>query len=348
MKQRRISRRRNTRKFRGGAQDRLGDNVLQASLYGLPRPGRRFVPVNAYYRAIGDSLSRGYALLIGPRIGTTNEAILRATYPFEECIILLEFEIPAEYPNVPPNVLHRTPTILGTPDYRIHPNLYEAYAGGPLFDGKVCLGLLGTYGDNEWTSDKTISKVLSFDEGILGILEADPGKYEPTSSRALMSSNHPQGILYNKHTFAECLEYTTRIYQAILQGEELPSILQPFREVLTRRAYSALDFLTKKVEDFITLNGESEMRLDRDFYRHKQERTVNFWRLHQQLLDALDSVPEELRVNVFPEDELRRIAERRATVRGPLILQELPVRNSRRRNGNGNGIYNLIMPPNNG
>ncbi len=322
-------------------------HVKEAMFLGRILPGQAFVPVNAYYRPVGDNLNRGCALLIGPRIGISNDSVKKATYPFEECIVLLSFEFPHDYPRSPPKVKHLTPSILGAPDYRIHPNLYETIPELPLLDRKVCLNLLNTYQSPEWTATKTIVNILSSDEGILGILEADPGKYEPSGYEQFYTSAYMRGVNYNKHTFAECLEYTARIYEAVINDEDLPPCLAPFREILKKRAYSALNFLRNKVEAFIRLNGEGEMLLERDrITMHKRERQVDFWRLHEILREIIDRIPGHLRVNVFPESEMEQIARERATIvrpnrpyRGENLLSHERRRNAYHDEG-------LILPPN--
>lgn len=328
-----------TRKQYGGALQnprRVRRNVVQGSQIGEPPAGEEATkPLgssNLYYAIKDEDITQGYALIIGPRSymgGRFQTSLDRevARYPFEECLFLFSISLPDDYPHQPPRFLHQTPGILGTPNYRIHPNLYEANEYSD--SRKTCLGILNTYGEPEWRETETITSVL---EKMATILYNDPGTFEPMTGslyESVLSSGriNREGVLYNQHSFAEALEYTCAIYTAVIRAVNdinhrytfdspaismemlaqagLPPILLPFANALIRRAYGALTFLTTKVDSFLIYNRDptnplsGQIYLEADRMRHKRERTVDFEELKTCLQDALDSIPEGLRTDII-------------------------------------------------
>jgi hypothetical protein len=143
-------------------------------------------------------------------------------------------------------------------------------------------------------------------------LESDPGTYEPGVERNY-SSRFADGINYNKHSFVECLEYTAAIYNAVFNEDQLPRSIAPFGDILKRRAYSALDFLMQKLDDFIVLNGnQSVIRLEADInFGHKGVRMVDLRMIRARLEQAQASIPDDLRVHTFSDEEQVAIQRRR-------------------------------------
>lgn len=90
-----------------------------------------------YVRGSESSLASYQFVIAGPR-----------DTPYDNGLFLYQMLIPSDYPNVPPQILILT---TGGGRYRINPNLYSG--------GKVCINLLGTFG-NVWTNGCTIVQVL--------------------------------------------------------------------------------------------------------------------------------------------------------------------------------------------
>ena len=84
---------------------------------------------------------------------------------FHHGIFLFQFDIPDHYPFDPPKVTFLTGGIVNG---RIHPNLYK--------EGKVCLSILNTWGNKEWSPLLTIEKVILT---IKGLLDNNPLAHEP-------------------------------------------------------------------------------------------------------------------------------------------------------------------------
>lgn len=267
---------------------------------------------NLFYSTEEDNLLKGHALVIAPRYGSESDADIKAAkYPYEECLFFFDIDLPDSGPNYypvgPPHLFHQTPFFK---NYRLHPNLYE-HGSVDTYSGKVCLGILGTWGNNDWQSTMSISDVL---QGIMGILEANPGTYEPGCGG--FTDKSPQGILYNQHAMYESIEITCKVYENVLKcinpqstsnsvvinaskvaSERVPAFLKPFLDPLARRAFSSLGFLIGKIEEFIRVQGKSTLTLAT--VMHHDGKVVDFGKLKKCLENVRASIPKGLQKNVF-------------------------------------------------
>jgi ubiquitin-protein ligase len=89
--------------------------------------------------------------------------------PFEGTFLYFSIK-PENYPNDPPKVKFLTPYSVAC---RMHPNLYA--------EGKVCLSILGTWGNMEWSPLLTFEKILLT---IQGLLDNNPIAHEPGFEKA--------------------------------------------------------------------------------------------------------------------------------------------------------------------
>ena len=303
-KTRKGGKRRHTKKQRGGADfKRLQKNIIAASKLGASDDS------NLYYFVEEDDITKGHALVIAPRLSGVTDADLKAAkYPYEECLFFFDVNLggdpPNDYPNAPPKLKHQTPA-LGK-NYRLHPNLYE-FSGMEQYSGKVCLGILGTWGNNDWKSSMSISEVL---QGIMGILEANPGTYEPGCTS--YTDKNLTGILYNTHVMYESIELTCRAYEKVFKALTLgannslkfentkliPPFLTPFLEVLAKRGFSALNFLIGKVEAFIRVNG-GKTKMQLSDVMHHGAKNADFGALKECLESVKASIPKALQKNIF-------------------------------------------------
>lgn len=295
------------RRQRGGSeQHRIMKNVQRASKLG-EEPD-----TNLYYAGDENNIRKGVALVIAPRYGSRSDAEIKAAkYPYEECLFFFSVDLPEvppnHYPNAPPHFKHETPFFK---NYRLHPNLYQ-YSGTELYSGKVCLGILGTWGNNDWNSNMSIADVL---QGIMGILEANPGTYEPSCTS--FTDKNSAGILYNQHAMYEAIETTCKAYEIVLKcvtadstsnsvrfntskvkAERVPPFVEPFLEPLAKRAYSALSFLSGKIDEFIKANGKSSLSLASDM--HHTGKNADFAALKACIDGVKVKIPAGLRKNTF-------------------------------------------------
>ena len=103
-----------------------------------------------------------------PRNGMLNDIIGIVVGPedsvYTGSVMLFSFSF-QNYPSNPPQVKFLSPD---SSTCRIHPNLYA--------DGKVCLNILGTWGENRWSPILTIDKILFT---IQSLLDDNPISHEP-------------------------------------------------------------------------------------------------------------------------------------------------------------------------
>jgi ubiquitin-protein ligase len=118
--------------------------------------------------------------------------------PYENGLFEFDVEIPANYPNVPPNVLIKT---TGNQTVRFNPNLYST--------GKVCLSLLGTWsghGGENWNNTSTCIQVMVSIQSL--ILVDHPYFNEPGYESTYQT---PMGMtrseLYNNNLYLETINW---------------------------------------------------------------------------------------------------------------------------------------------
>ena len=107
--------------------------------------------------------------------------------PYENGFFFFDVIFPDDYPFSPPTLKYRT----NGNKIRFNPNLYR--------NGKVCLSILNTWDGPGWSPCNTISTVML---SILGlVMTKDPIRNEPG--------------------FSDCKEFTSQVYNAIIQHETL-------------------------------------------------------------------------------------------------------------------------------
>ena len=131
--------------------------------------------------------------------------IIPSTYPYDDGLFLFEFKFGPNYPMNPPEV-----TFYPKQNYaRLHPNFYEL--------GKICLSVINTWGDDDWTPSMSILSIIS-------ILEARFDSkslcYEPGRERALQKDidDNNQVIQFAKYLLiCDILEKKHQIYEDFYQ-----------------------------------------------------------------------------------------------------------------------------------
>jgi ubiquitin-protein ligase len=168
------------------------------------------------------NIRKGHALLIGPE-GT----------PYAFCPLLFEFQVPEEYPLVPPRVGFLTSDEIT----RFHPNLYIPTMTAP---GKVCLSILGTYSGPSWVSTMNLQTVL---KSIYSLLNENPITNEPGWERYTLEDQVAKGYadfvqfrLVN-HTLAEHARgHPGNPFQEFLNGEWATRTLPRLRALIQQKA----------------------------------------------------------------------------------------------------------------
>ena len=162
-----------------------------------------------FYFYSDDNITKGTAYLFGPE-----------NTPYEYIPLEFSFNIPDDYPFVPPKVTYLTNDGLT----RFHPNFYV--------EGKVCLSILGTYSGPKWASSLNISSVLL---SIYSLLTKNPLQHEPGYEN--LNEHHPKCSQYSdyiEHNIIQLFFKNYEIYKKI-DDDEFQAKLEKSREKLIEK-----------------------------------------------------------------------------------------------------------------
>jgi ubiquitin-protein ligase len=237
-----------------------------------------------YYHQEPTNIQKGSALMFGPQITQmdaegepifSTDEIKHVPFPFERCIFSFEIQFPDTYPGIPPIYKFLNSAYHGSESFRFHPNLYEQNIGAT--SGKVCVGMLGTWGANEWKPTLTIEDTLNAVKNLLGMnpIHAEPSLQE-------MPVTDPRLISYNYSVFYHSVRLTASIFQSVLDKAVKPQ-LEPFIPVFKRRMLSDLTFLLKKVTavtDDLLKEKKNPFVTTPDIH-HRTSQSLDFFDLRQ-------------------------------------------------------------------
>jgi ubiquitin-protein ligase len=99
-----------------------------------------------------------YIMIYGPEKKYDSCAEKEIETPYYGGFYLFKMKFPDNYPISPPFMGFRT----SFSDWRCHPNFYERSAGASEenLGGKVCLSMINTFGNQDWTPSRRISEIL--------------------------------------------------------------------------------------------------------------------------------------------------------------------------------------------
>ena len=124
--------------------------------------------------------------------------IIPNVYPYEDGLFLFEFTFPDDYPHIPPQVIFYPKQNYA----RMHPNFYE--------NGKVCLSVINTWGDEDWTPSMSILSIITILESRF---DSRSLCYEPCREKSLQVEidNNNKIIEYAKYlSICDILELCNR------------------------------------------------------------------------------------------------------------------------------------------
>ncbi len=134
---------------------------------------------NIFYYPNDRHLFEGYGLVIG-----TNDS------PYSDGYYLVKFSFTDRYPFEPPKCKYITFTSI-----RQNPNLYE--------NGKVCLSILGTWGDSTWKPVFNLESILlSIQSNVLvkNALDNEP-EYDWSLTEPEMTEEYDEVIRYTNYKY---------------------------------------------------------------------------------------------------------------------------------------------------
>jgi ubiquitin-conjugating enzyme E2 Z len=164
--------------------------------------------IGIYYKQDMDVLTKGVAMIIGPKDSV-----------YANCLLFFKFDFPSDYPFQPPTVTFLT----HDGKTRFHPNLYR--------DGKVCLSILGTYSGPSWQSTMSFSMILL---SLKTLLDKNPLNHEPGYETTPLT--HTYALHYSLYVQYHIVKYTVneliqRVYLHIFE-HDIPHVLPQLKENL--------------------------------------------------------------------------------------------------------------------
>lgn len=183
---------------------------------------------NIYILSYEEDINNFMAMIVGPK-----DTI------YEGGIFLFDIKLPYDYPFQPPVFKFISPVYSDIG--RIHPNLYE--------NGKVCLSILNTWGNHEWSS---VQNIISVCETIQSLLDNDPISHEPAFSN---HNSRPESINYKLAAKYKSLKMSKDIYNIRTRFPEFICLKIQEKYIEHKEAYTrlSLEIINKKINN-ITYN----------------------------------------------------------------------------------------------
>lgn len=152
------------------AYSRLATEVKNVNIY-----------PNMHIDVLNDDLSTLRAMVIGPEDS-----------PYEGGFFMFDVLPHQRFPVEPHTMYHQTTR------QRVHPNLYAAP------NGKVCLSILGTWGQREWSPILSLEKILLT---IQGLMDNNPLTNEPGFELTKPDSENGKGYIHASSmiTLSDCV-----------------------------------------------------------------------------------------------------------------------------------------------
>ena len=187
------------------------------------------------YFHVDDGDIRTMKVLIIPR--PKNEGSLVSPYTYGN--FMFEFNFSEEYPLSPPKItFHPKQSFC-----RLHPNYYQC--------GKVCLSIINTWSNNDWTPSTSILCLINILEERLN---ENAICFEPSRE---MSSVH------QKNVYNEAVEYA-KYYITILKIKNYKEF-NDFNDIIQDELRANIDHLLERAK---TLNNKNILTTMNDLYGH--------------------------------------------------------------------------------
>lgn len=182
-----------------------------------------------YYNPDEDDISKGYAMIMGPK-----------DTPYQYGYYFFEFKFYENYPYQPPHVIYRTNDGI----IRYNPNFYKA--------GKVCLSILNTWPGERWSSCQTLRSILIT---LQMTMNDEPLKNEP----GVNDDKHKEAIkIYNEIIYYKNIDFV--ILEYLKHPEKIPDKFSIFydsmKDEFNKNKDNILDYINNHINDkgYLTSN----------------------------------------------------------------------------------------------
>lgn len=177
-----------------------------------------------YYEPDADDISKGYAMIIGPK-----------DTPYQYGYYFFEFNFPDNYPFQPPHVVYKTNDGI----VRFNPNFYKS--------GKVCLSILNTWPGERWSSCQTLRSVLIT---LQMTMNENPLLNEP----GINEVNHSNSIdIYNQIIYYKNIDFS--ILEYLKNTEKIPIKFSIFEENMKEEFIKNKNMILQHINNNIDKKG---------------------------------------------------------------------------------------------
>ena len=145
-------------------------------------------------------------------------------------------EFPDDYPVSPP----KWKFLSNDGKTRFNPNLYQ------INSGKVCLSILGTWGENTWAPAQHIGSIM---ESVRTHLFHN----HPLTNEPGYNEKHPENIIYRRMIYYQNLNFN--VYHNIV---ETPDYAKPFLKIMKANFLKNKDYFRKYIDDNKQFHGVKE------------------------------------------------------------------------------------------
>lgn len=207
-----------------------------------------------YYTSDETNINKGNFLIMG----VENSPYFGGFYFFDHTF-------PDNYPFSPP----QWKFLSNDGRTRFNPNLYQPNSS-PLYDGKVCLSILNTWGESTWSQVQRLSSVV---ETIRAHLFHD----KPLINEPGYSDTDPMNEIYSRMIYYQNLNFN--VYSNIVQT---PKYAEPFKQLMKKNVLKNKDYFQKYIDDNKHFHNKSEnIRYD------SQTITYNFEQLEKKFKEII-------------------------------------------------------------
>ena len=177
-----------------------------------------------YYEPDEDDISKGYAMIMGPK-----------DTPYQYGYYFFEFKFPENYPYQPPHVIYRTNDGI----VRYNPNFYKS--------GKVCLSILNTWPGERWSSCQTLRSVLI-------TLQMTMNEQPLINEPGVSDDKHKHSIdIYNEIIYYKNIDFV--ILEYLKNKEKIPAKFSIFYDTMKEEYNKNKDMILEYINNNITKKG---------------------------------------------------------------------------------------------
>ena len=183
-----------------------------------------------YYELDETDIKKGILLILG----VENSPYFGGFYFFQTTF-------PDNYPFSPPQMKF----LSNDGKTRFNPNLYKPHSS-PMYDGKVCLSILNTWGESTWSQVQRFASVVE-------TMRAHLFHDKPLINEPGYTESNPMNEIYSRMITYENLNFN--VYFNIVHT---PEYAKPFRQIMVDNFLLNQEYFKKYIQEYKYLHGTKE------------------------------------------------------------------------------------------